>query len=92
MQRTFRTYIEDRRYTTATMLRCQNYLASTIIEKFLIRSSLTRLFHQFKVHMPSGVHSSQAATSNIHSFTQGKDYPETTVILRVNNKKSVQVL
>ena len=80
MQRISRTYIEDRRYTTATMPRYQNYLVSTIIEKFLIRSSLTRLFLRFKVHMPSGVHSSQAATSNINSCTQGKDLRETIVI------------
>ena len=80
MQRISRTYIDDRRYITATMPPYLNSLVSTIIEKLLIRSSLIRPFHQFKVHMPSGVHSSQAATFNINSCIQDRYLLETTVI------------
>ena len=80
MLRTFRISIDDRRYTIATMRPYQNSLESTIIEMFLIRLSLIRPFRRSKVLMPSGVRSSQAATSSINNCTQGRDRPETTVI------------
>ena len=80
MLRTFRTSIDDKRYTIATMQPYLNSLVSTIIERFLIRSSLIRPFHRSKVHMPSGVLSSQAATSSINSCTQVRDLRETTAI------------
>ena len=81
MQKISRTSIGDKRYITATMPPYPNFLGLTIIERFLIRSSLIRPYLRFKVHMPSaGVHSSQAETFNINSCIQDRDLRETTVI------------